>query len=79
MQAKTQAIHGHILDATRMVLFFGAPHDGMHYQARSYSSGYVLGLGIATDEVVAAAPRRIGILGKSARRACRYLEWTQDY
>jgi hypothetical protein len=29
MQAKTQALHSHILDATRAIFFFGAPHDGM--------------------------------------------------
>jgi hypothetical protein len=29
MQAKTQDLHSHILDATRTVFFFGAPHNGM--------------------------------------------------
>jgi len=29
IQAKTQALHNHILDATRAIFFFGAPHDGL--------------------------------------------------
>ena len=29
MQAKTQALYSHILDATRAVFFFGAPHNGL--------------------------------------------------
>jgi len=29
MQAKSQALHSHILDATRAIFFFGAPHDGL--------------------------------------------------
>jgi len=29
IQAKTQALHNNILDATRTIFFFGAPHDGM--------------------------------------------------
>jgi len=29
IQAKTQTLHNHILDATRTVFFFGAPHNGM--------------------------------------------------
>ena len=29
MQAKTQALHNHILDATRAIFFFGAPHNGL--------------------------------------------------
>jgi hypothetical protein len=29
MQAKTQALHSHILDATRAIFFFGVPHHGM--------------------------------------------------
>jgi len=29
IQAKTQALHSNVLDATRTVFFFGAPHNGM--------------------------------------------------
>jgi len=29
MQAKAHELHSHILDATRAVFFFGAPHNGM--------------------------------------------------
>jgi hypothetical protein len=29
IQTKTQTLHSHILDATRTVFFFGAPHNGM--------------------------------------------------
>jgi hypothetical protein len=29
IQAKTQTLHSHILDATQTLIFFGAPHNGM--------------------------------------------------
>lgn len=29
MQAKAQALHGHVLDATSAIFFFGTPHAGM--------------------------------------------------